>query len=211
MASVPVRRGRYSVAWPLDRVSVPPSAIASRAFTARFTSTWSSCPGSTSTRRPGCSSASTTVTFSPSSRRSNRTASSIAAFTATTRGTRVCWRENASNWRTNAAPRSTPWRICCASSAVSAVVSVRARIASAAPRMAVSRLLKSWAIPPASWPTTCSLRACSCAGASPAVASGACSGSGGASAPLLMAEGWPAQLGGPWGGRPCGQGARHRR
>ena len=39
--------------WPVRKVSVPPWGMASRAFTARFSRTWSSCVGSAQTTGPG--------------------------------------------------------------------------------------------------------------------------------------------------------------
>ncbi len=70
-------------------------------------------------------------------------------------GRSVCLREKASSWRTSAAARLAFWRICIRSPCSTSATSWRISSRSQWPLIAVSRLLKSCATPPASWPTAC--------------------------------------------------------
>ena len=70
-------------------------------------------------------------------------------------GRSVCLREKARSWRTSAAARLAFWRICIRSPCSTSATSWRISSRSQWPLIAVSRLLKSCATPPASWPTAC--------------------------------------------------------
>ena len=133
----------------------PPRGIASRALTTRFMITCSSWRSSTRTgaRSGPCSIFS--VTLSVSSRFSRCASSESVSWRLMTVGRSVCLREKASSWRTRAAARLAFWRICIRSPCSWSATSWRISSRSQWPLIAVSRLLKSWATPPASWPTAC--------------------------------------------------------
>ena len=126
--------------------------MASRAFRHRLSSAFSSCPGSTCAgHRPAARTISISMS-SPSVRRNIGSSPASSAFRSTTFGASACLRAKASRRCVRSAPRcaavviisaSTRWR---ASSRFSSVSS------SALPITTVSRLLKSCATPPVSWP-----------------------------------------------------------
>ena len=102
--------GRVRPAWPSSGstsiASMPPSGIASRAFAARFSSTCSSCPWSTSTRqgssaRRGCAARRPRRSCAPASSRTPST----TARRSSTRGAITCCRLKASSWCVSAAAR----------------------------------------------------------------------------------------------------------
>ena len=104
----------------------------------------------------------------PRVRRSIRLTEVSASLTRTARGRSGWRRPNASSCRTSAAPRSALPVICDSSSR--APGSATWSSISAELRIAVSRLLKSCAIPPASWPIACNFwpwTSCSCRSISP--------------------------------------------
>jgi hypothetical protein len=133
--------------------SVPPSGIASRALAARFSSTCSSCPWSTSTRHGSSQLRIRSATSSPIMRASIEPEPSTTARRSTTRGAITCCRLKASSWCVSAAARQAALSVSfsqrCARLAASTSRSASARL----PVIAVSRLLKSWATPPARRPT----------------------------------------------------------
>ena len=133
-------------------VSFPPRGMASRALTARFMSTCSSWPGSARTAAAVDGSRSTSSMSSPMRRRSILESSSMRPPSGTTSGTRTCLRLNARSWRVRAEARSAALRISCILPRRVGSWSLGI-MRSPYPRMAVSRLLKSCAMPPASRPT----------------------------------------------------------
>ncbi len=144
-------------------LSVPPATMASRALTARLMITCSSWPWST---RTSPSSRPCTILRSieaPISRRSRLESSASTSVIDSTFGCSVCWREKARSWRTRFAARLAFWRICMMSAKDWSPGRWRISRRSQNPIIAVSRLLKSWATPPASWPTSsifCDCRNC---------------------------------------------------
>ena len=156
------RRSTFRV----SMVSVPPSGIASRALTARFSSTCSIWPGSAFTlpRSRG--------RRGPRARRLRRAAARACpacprttAVRSITAGLRICWRLRASSCRVSAAARSPAQPDLRPGRRAADRSSRRLSAArSAVPLMTVSRLLKSWAMPPASRPMLsifCACRNCS--------------------------------------------------
>ena len=93
--------------------------------------------------------------LAPISRRSRCDSSASTSVTSSTRGCRVCWREKASSWRTRLAARLAFCLICMMSAKDWSPARWRSSKRSQKPIIAVSRLLKSCAMPPASWPTAC--------------------------------------------------------
>ena len=115
----------------VSTTSVPPSGIASRALTARFSTTCSICPGSIRTGgRPGCS-RETNVTCSPISRRSMRAAASTTSFRSTSLGCTMALRLKASSWPVSAAARCPASRMAWTDSPASLSVASWARRISA--------------------------------------------------------------------------------
>ena len=142
----------------------PPPGIASRALTARFKSTCSSCPGSALTAPAVGSSEVTSSTSSPSNRRSMRSILPTTTLSSSTLGASTWRRLNASSCRVSSAARRPACRISSASSRRGSPEGMLLSSSWVEPRMAVSRLLKSWAMPPASCPTAsifCDWRSCS--------------------------------------------------
>ena len=129
--------------------------MASRAFTTRFMITCSICRSSTRTgaRSGPCSILS--ATLSVRSRLSRWVSSESVSCRLMTVGRSVCLREKARSCRTSAAARLAFWRICIRSPCSTSATSWRMSSRSQWPLMAVRRLLKSCATPPASWPTAC--------------------------------------------------------
>ncbi len=84
-------------------VSLPPSGMASRALTARLTTTCSSCDRSTFTGHKSRAKARDQAsTHSPIRRRSSIVRSDKVSLRSSTCGRKVCLRENASSCRTTA-------------------------------------------------------------------------------------------------------------
>src|SRR5881409_2592462 len=171
----------WSVTRVVPMLSRPPPGMASRALTARFRSTCSSCPGSALTVPAAGSREVASSTSSPSSRRSIRSMFATTALTSSTLGPSTWRRLNASSCRVSSAARSPAFRISSASSRRASPAGVLCNSSWVEPRMAVSRLLKSCAMPPASCPTAsifCDWRSCSsscrCALTSRASTSRAC-------------------------------------
>ena len=142
-------------------VSVPPRGIASRAFTARFMMTWWSNPGSARTEGRSAARRTSTRMSSPMTRFKSRAVSVTISlrFTGEMRTSRL--RLKVSSCPVRAAARSPARRMSSVSSTARCdSPSVSAASNSAQPLMTVRRLLKSWAIPPASRPTASSFAAC---------------------------------------------------
>ena len=129
--------------------------MASRAFTAKLIITWSNCPRSTLTagRAFPCSISKSTV--SPIRRLSKLDSSLKSSDTSNRTGSNVCFRENASNCRTKFVARFAFWRMCWISSNDGSSGPCFCNNKSQKPIIAVNRLLKSCATPPANWPTAC--------------------------------------------------------
>ena len=134
------------------RVSVPPSGIASRALTARLRIAFSSWLGSTFTRgRFGARSVSRRMR-EPIVPRRNSAKEAICAFTSVLTGESGWRRAKASSLCVIVAARSAPF--------TASRRRVRRGLSSGRPRSTrsrlssttLSRLLKSWATPPVSWP-----------------------------------------------------------
>src|SRR5947199_87916 len=86
-------------------VSVPPFGMASEAFTIKFNSTCSICPGSACTRPSGLPSCTLYSMSSRKSRCSSLPISTINSFRSKIFGCSICLRLNASNCRVNSARR----------------------------------------------------------------------------------------------------------
>ncbi len=111
--------------------------------------------------------------------------SAIRRFASVGFGSSVCRREKASNRWVSAAARLTAPLAAFMNRSISSArpCAMRICITSRLPLMAASRLLKSWASPPVSWPTAsifCACRSASCARSS----ASACSRSSVMSRPL---------------------------
>ena len=143
----------------------PPSSMASRALIAMFSSADSSCPGSASTGGQ-VADASTSMRMRWSMVRRSMSATEWTSWpTSTALGCSTWRRENASSLPVSSAPRrearaaaATSWRPCASSVTVGSSSST-CRL----PWITVSRLLKSCAMPPVSWPTLSRRWACSSA------------------------------------------------
>ena len=128
--------------------------MASRALTARLMIAFSSWFGSTAIfHRPPASTVSM-VTVSPMVRRSSSDMLCTSRLMSTALTSCGCWRENVSSRCTSVAARSEAWRAE-SSRRLSRGLSppMRCIAMSMLPRMTVSMLLKSWAMPPDSRPT----------------------------------------------------------
>ena len=82
-----------------------------------------------------------------------RAVSETRAFRSTTCGSSTCLRLKARSWRTRRAARSAAPMTCCTFRRRGSSASRPRRSSSPCPMMTMSRLLKSWAMPPASRPT----------------------------------------------------------
>ena len=143
--------------------SVPPDGIASRALTARFMMTCSIWPGSALMRRTRSPRAGIKVMSSPITRPSMVCMPPTRVFRSRTCGSRICWRLKASSCRVNNAALRPALTISWTSSRICPSGGSSARVISPKPRIAVNRLLKSWAIPLASRPIPsifCAWRTC---------------------------------------------------
>src|SRR5574341_215077 len=144
--------------------SRPPCGIASRALTARLTTICSIWAGSAVTRPRSGSSAVTSSMCSPISRWSIWTTPATTWLRSSTLGWSICLRLKASSWRVRAAARSAVFLISSTSRRSGSSAGRRRSMSSLRPVTTVSRLLKSWAMPPASRPTAsifCDCRSCS--------------------------------------------------
>ena len=132
-------------------VRLPPVGIASRAFTARFRITCSSWATSPHTGVPLGSIAVMNEMCSPINRRSIDAMPATTSPRSSTRGSSTCLRLKARSWRVRMLARSA---VSVMRDTVSRSLELvrRPRSSSPRPMMTVSRLLKSWAMPPASWP-----------------------------------------------------------
>ena len=90
---------------------------------------------------------------SPIRRRSILSISATTPLRSRTSGCSICRRLYASSWRVNDAARSDALRISSTTDRFASPGGKSRSKSCVLPRMAVSRLLKSWAMPPASWPT----------------------------------------------------------
>ncbi len=148
-----IRRFEPASARRARMVSTPPPGMASRALTARLSRAFSSWAGSTWTHIGSPAASVSICTVSPTAWRISGRKSSIRPSMSTETGL-SCWRrEKARSWRVRLRPRSAACRTafscrCCRGS----FSSLRASM-SMLPRITVSRLLKSCATPPVSWPT----------------------------------------------------------
>ena len=93
-------------------LSLPPSGMASRALTARFTITCSNCEISAFTGQRSRPCMTSSATFSPISRRSSMVRSLETSPRSSTCGRSVCRREKASSCRTRLAARLAFCLIC---------------------------------------------------------------------------------------------------
>ena len=135
-------------------LSLPPFGMASRALTARLTMTCSNWEMSAFTGHRSRPCMTSSVTFSPISRRSSmRQVVRAARRDRAPAGASVCLRENASRCRTRLAARLAFCLICMMSWNDGSVGLCALSRKSVAIMMADSTLLKSCAMPPASWPT----------------------------------------------------------
>ena len=138
----------------------PPPGMASRAFTARFMRTCCIWLGSTLTRPEPSTGSTDSSTSSPIIRWSIGTSSATSGPSSSTRGWTTCLRLKARSWLVSATARCDVFWIrstsrCIGSPALSRPSSMWAR-----PLITVSRLLKSWATPPASRPIASIFWAC---------------------------------------------------
>ncbi len=133
--------------------SRPPVGIASRALTARLTITCSIWPGSARTVPRSGSGRKSMATSSPRSRSSRGVTSATTAFRSRGRGWSTWRRPNASSWRVRPEARSAARLISSRSRRNSLSPFARSSRSDAYPVIPVSRLLKSWATPPASRPS----------------------------------------------------------
>ena len=150
-------------------VSRPTCCIASRELIARFRTAFSICAGSTSHfHSPGLCTI-RVVKSSPRVRLKRVPMPSSSLFKSTAIGLSGCFLENASNlWvRSRARPAASSARLVRSRGVgpfTGPISSIPIRASSRLPLITVSRLLKSCAIPPVSWPTASILWACrSCA------------------------------------------------
>src|SRR6266513_245019 len=148
---------------PVSTEMVPPSGIASRALTTRLTRICSSCPGSAATY-PRATQLEAIAMSSPIRRRSIGSTVDTTVFMSSTLGCRICFRLNARSCLVSPDARSAAFLICFTSSLRGSVGSNPSMMISVLSLITVRRLLKSWAIPPASRPTAsifCDCRNCS--------------------------------------------------
>ena len=133
-------------------VMAPPLGMASRALTARFSTAISSWLRSTSTVPIAGGKRTTMLMFAPSERSSRSVMPLTRSGMATATGLRFCRRAKASMRWVRMAPR---WAACTALATSGAILGsspMRRCTSSRLPSTAVSRLLKSCATPPVSWP-----------------------------------------------------------
>ncbi len=148
----------------------PPPGIASRALTARFISTCSSCASGAMTIGDAAAGSKTIWTSSPMTRSSSerrRVTRQLRSSRTARCGAR---RLNASSCPVSSAARLAAWK----TSAIRSACSVaRARKNWMLSRMTVRRLLKSWAMPPARRPSASIFCACTsrCSSSLPSVTS----------------------------------------
>ena len=134
-------------------LSTPPSGIASLAFAARFSSTCSICPWSTSTRQGSSASSVRSTMSSPIMRASIEPEPATTERRSSTRGAMSCCRLKASSWCVRAAARQAALSVSISQRCARASGETSRNASARLPVIAVSRLLKSCATPPASRPT----------------------------------------------------------
>jgi len=141
-------------------VSSPPPGIASRALVARLMRICSIAAGSARTELPA-SPAASRISISAGSRR-RRDAAACSSSGPSSRGWRSRrWRRaKPSNLRINSLPRRLAAAMVPRSARSAESGGSSPAISSVVARMVVSRLLKSCAMPPASWPTASIFCAC---------------------------------------------------
>ena len=137
--------------------SRPPSGMASRALTAMLSKADSSWARSASTVQASSASAVGTSIRSPSVRSSRSVMPRISALTSITSGWSGWRRAKASSCPVSAAALPDAWTTASAKRMRLSSSRPGRRSMSAEPWMTVSRLLKSWAMPPVSWPSACIL------------------------------------------------------
>ena len=150
----------------VSMVSLPPSGMASRALMHKFSSALSSCDGSTRTGHKPPAPTTSIATFGPMVRRSRSSMPPISLLASSARGSRVWRREKAKRRCVSAAARLADSIAAFRKRSTSLVRPSDRRYCtrSSAPVMPCSRLLKSCAMPPVSWPTAsifCAWRNCS--------------------------------------------------
>ena len=131
--------------------SVPPAGMASRALTARLSSTWLRCVGSMRTHQPVAVRLGPSETASPRWGRRSFVVSSITAATESRAGFEGALRVSVSSCLTRLLPRSTA--TCMSWRSWRRVASPREEICSMHERTTVRMLPRSCAMPPASRPT----------------------------------------------------------
>ena len=134
-------------------VSRPPSGMASRALTTRFMITCSSWLGSAFTLPRSGRGTKTSCIVSPSSRWSMACIPSTMPLRSSTLGASTCLRLKARSWRVSAAACWEASRIPSTFRRSGWSSGIFRRMRSLSPWITMRRLLKSWAMPPASWPT----------------------------------------------------------
>jgi hypothetical protein len=144
----------------VSMVRVPPPGMASRAFTDRLTMTCSSCPGSKrASQRPGWSTIRNSTAV-PTSLRSSFPVARTVSLTSSETSETSCFRAKVSSCRVSVRARPAAKAISSTTSASTGRFWPPSSLSdSAQPMITVSRLLKSWATPPASWPMASSLDA----------------------------------------------------
>ena len=133
-------------------ITRPWPAIASRALITRFSSAASIWPRSARTVHEGAASTDSEMP-SPSVRASRSRMPPMTCSGSSTSGDRRWRREKESSWLVRRAARRDPSSALSASLAPRSSRVPRCRSSSSEPMMVVSRLLKSCAMPPVSWPT----------------------------------------------------------
>jgi hypothetical protein len=136
---------------PVRRWSLPPPGIEARPWAPSWMRICSSWPGSASTGSRPSSSSWLTSTAVPTTWRMALNMPVMSWFRSRDRGARCGRRLKVRRWRERVAARSAASRIRARSSRASGASEPSSSSRVTWPRMPVSRLLKSWAMPPASW------------------------------------------------------------
>src|SRR6266478_5569697 len=138
----------------------PPSGSASRALTTRFAMTCSIWPGSAFTRPSPEPARKTSSISSPINRWSMVVMPDTTVLRSRTLGASICFRLKASSCFVSAAARSAVFFMSSMSRRRGWSAGSRLKRMAPRPKMTVSRLLKSWATPPAKRPTASSRWSC---------------------------------------------------
>ena len=123
----------------------------------RLMSASSSCSGSVIAQQLSCARSSDSRSAPPADCSSSGRMSSSRTHRSTSVNVNFCWREKARSWPVSLAARLAEDRPLAAIRRARASMSCRFDNRSSAPTIGVSRLLKSCAIPPVSWPSASEL------------------------------------------------------